>query len=74
MVALIKRHKRQEREILKALPWFFALLLNSNINTLNQYSKNYCELTLLMVALIKDGPGPVMVSDTLCPAVHILGT
>ena len=22
----------------------------------------------------KDGPGPVMVSDTLCPAVHILGT
>ena len=23
---------------------------------------------------IKDGPGPVMVSDTLCPAVHILGT
>ena len=21
-----------------------------------------------------DGPGPVMVSDTLCPAVHILGT
>ena len=21
----------------------------------------------------KDGPGPVMVSDTLCPAVHILG-
>ena len=23
---------------------------------------------------IKDDPGPVMVSDTLCPAVHILGT
>ena len=23
---------------------------------------------------LKDGPGPVMVSDTLCPAVHILGT
>ena len=22
----------------------------------------------------KDGPGPVMVSDTLCPALHILGT
>ena len=22
----------------------------------------------------KDGPGPVMVSDNLCPAVHILGT
>ena len=22
----------------------------------------------------KDGPGPVMVSDTLCSAVHILGT
>ena len=22
----------------------------------------------------KDGPGPVMVSETLCPAVHILGT
>ena len=22
----------------------------------------------------KYGPGPVMVSDTLCPAVHILGT
>ena len=22
----------------------------------------------------KDGPGPVMISDTLCPAVHILGT
>ena len=22
----------------------------------------------------KDGPGLVMVSDTLCPAVHILGT
>ena len=22
----------------------------------------------------KDGPGPVMVSDTLCPAIHILGT
>ena len=22
----------------------------------------------------KDGPGPVVVSDTLCPAVHILGT
>ena len=22
----------------------------------------------------KDGPGPVMVSDTLCPAVHILGS
>ena len=22
----------------------------------------------------KDGPGPVMVSDTICPAVHILGT
>ena len=22
----------------------------------------------------KDGLGPVMVSDTLCPAVHILGT
>ena len=22
----------------------------------------------------KDGPGPVMVSDTLRPAVHILGT
>ena len=22
----------------------------------------------------KDGPGPVMVSNTLCPAVHILGT
>ena len=22
----------------------------------------------------KDDPGPVMVSDTLCPAVHILGT
>ena len=22
----------------------------------------------------KDGPGPVMVIDTLCPAVHILGT
>ncbi len=22
----------------------------------------------------KDGPGPVMVSDTLCPAVDILGT
>ena len=22
----------------------------------------------------KDGPGPLMVSDTLCPAVHILGT
>ena len=22
----------------------------------------------------KDGPGPVMVSYTLCPAVHILGT
>ena len=22
----------------------------------------------------KDGPGPVIVSDTLCPAVHILGT
>ena len=22
----------------------------------------------------KDGPGPVMVSDTFCPAVHILGT
>ena len=22
----------------------------------------------------KDGPGPVMVSDTLCPSVHILGT
>ena len=22
----------------------------------------------------KDGPGPVMVSDTLCPAVHILET
>ena len=24
--------------------------------------------------LQKDGPGPVMVSDSLCPAVHILGT
>ena len=24
--------------------------------------------------LTKDGPGPVMVSDTLCPAAHILGT
>ena len=24
--------------------------------------------------IVKDGPGPVMVSDTLCPAVHILGT
>ena len=23
---------------------------------------------------LKDGPGSVMVSDTLCPAVHILGT
>ena len=23
---------------------------------------------------LKDGPGTVMVSDTLCPAVHILGT
>ena len=23
---------------------------------------------------LKDGPGPVMVSDTLCPAIHILGT
>ena len=22
----------------------------------------------------KDGPGPVMVSDTLCPAVRIIGT
>ena len=22
----------------------------------------------------KDGPGPVMVSDTLCPTVRILGT
>ena len=22
----------------------------------------------------KDGPGPVMFSNTLCPAVHILGT
>ena len=22
----------------------------------------------------KDSPGPVMVSDTLCPAVHMLGT
>ena len=22
----------------------------------------------------KDGPGPIMVSDTLCPAVHIMGT
>ena len=22
----------------------------------------------------KDGPGPVMVSSTLCPAVHILGS
>ena len=22
----------------------------------------------------KDGPGPVIVSDTLCPAVHIFGT
>ena len=27
-----------------------------------------------MVAVAKDGPGPVMVSNTLCPAVHILGT
>ncbi len=24
--------------------------------------------------MTKDGPGPVIVSDTLCPAVHILGT
>ena len=23
---------------------------------------------------VKDGPMPVMFSDTLCPAVHILGT
>ena len=22
----------------------------------------------------KDGPGPVIVSDILCPAIHILGT
>ena len=26
------------------------------------------------LVLKKDGPGPVMVSDTLCPAVHILET
>ena len=24
--------------------------------------------------ILKDGPGPVMVSGNLCPAVHILGT
>ena len=23
---------------------------------------------------VKDGPGAVMVSDTLCPVVHIMGT
>ena len=38
MVALIKRHRKQEREILKTLPRFFALLINSNINTLNQHT------------------------------------
>ena len=27
-----------------------------------------------VVLRTKDGPGPVMVSNTLCPAVHILGT
>ena len=27
-----------------------------------------------MTMIIKNRPGPVMVSDTLCPAVHILGT
>ena len=26
------------------------------------------------IQAVKDGPGPVRVSDTLCPAVHILGT
>ena len=26
------------------------------------------------IYMTKNGPGPVMVSDTLCPAVHILGT
>ena len=29
---------------------------------------------LLMIKRGKDGLGPVMVSDTNCPAVHILGT
>ena len=29
---------------------------------------------LYVYKYLKDGPGPVMVSDTLCPAVHILGT
>ena len=24
------------------------------------------------LTVVKDGPGPVMVSDTLCPVVHIL--
>ena len=40
MVALIKRHKRQESKILKAVPWFFAPSINSNINTLNQDKKS----------------------------------
>ncbi len=39
MVALIKRHKMQESEILKALPRFLALLINSNINTLINIAK-----------------------------------
>ncbi len=30
--------------------------------------------TRVTLIVEKDGPGPVMVSSTLCPAVHILGT
>ena len=32
------------------------------------------KVSSIFTQILKDGPGPVMVSDTLCPAVLILGT
>ena len=43
-------------------------------NGLVTASDGVMQASKTMIRALKDGSGPVVVSDTLCPAVHILGT
>ena len=38
------------------------------------YAEKHQTMVKIYSSMQKDGPGPVMVSNTLCPAVHIVGT